>query len=201
MRGAPVSIAWVELDRLVVHQTHINLTYAEELRAELGDDASPARVFEFALPYDKRRDPPVEVARVGEAAWIFTSPSNDFRILDATLLEPAQVTGLDAVGDSVEARRPAASATARTTSARSRSGAGSSSTTAATARTRSALPGTRTRPASSSTSASDDLRRNRRRRPSAAGRPSDNVLTAVRPPLFKDFFDEQLRIIVNVPAP
>jgi hypothetical protein len=96
--GAPISIAWVELDRLVVHQTHINLTYAEELCTELGDDASPARVFEFALPYDKRRDPPVEVARVGEAAWIFTSPSNDFRILDVTLLEPAQVTGLDTLG-------------------------------------------------------------------------------------------------------
>jgi hypothetical protein len=30
--------------------------------------------------------------------------------------------------------------------------------------------------------------------------PGENILTTSRPPLFKDYFDEQLRMIVNVPA-
>ena len=102
---APVSIEWIELDRLVVQQKHINLAFADELRAEIGETPSVARIFEFALPYDKRRDPPIQTGQIGEAAWIFKSVSNDFRILDAELLEPEQVTGFDGVRRAVRDRR------------------------------------------------------------------------------------------------
>ena len=196
---APVSIAWIELDRLVVQQTHINLAYAEELRAELGEAPSPARVFEFALPYEKRRDPPVEVERIGEAAWIFTSPSNDFRILDAELLEPAQVTGFDGVG--VPSKIVALSV-----------GYGSNYLSALSVGSRLVLQNGSHRAyalrAAGHTHApclvqhvsdDDELR-------AIVGddhplmAEADNVLTAARPPLFKDYFDEKLRMIVSAPA-
>lgn len=57
---APVSVEWIELDRLVVVQWHINLAFADELLAELGENPSPTRSCEFALPSEKRRDPPVQ---------------------------------------------------------------------------------------------------------------------------------------------
>jgi hypothetical protein len=195
---APVSIAWIELDRLVVHQPHINLAYAEELRAELGD-ASPARVFEFALPYDKRRDPPVEVERIGEAAWIFTSPSNDLRILDAEILEPEQVTGFDGVG--------APSKIVALTV-----GYGSNYLSALSIGTRLVLFNGSHRAyalrAAGHTHAPCLVQHasNHEELRAIVGddhplmAEEDNVLTAARPPLFKDYFDEKLRLIVSAPA-
>jgi hypothetical protein len=196
---APVSVAWIELDRLVVQQTHINLAYAEELRAELGEAPSPARVFEFALPYAKRRDPPVEVERIGEAAWVFTSPSNDFRILDAELLEPEQVTGFDGVG--VPSTIVALSV-----------GYGSNYVSALSIGTRLVLNNGSHRAyalrAAGHTHAPclvQHVSNNEELRAIVGDDHSlmtkeDNVLTAARPPLFKDYFDEKLRMIVNAPS-
>lgn len=185
---ARVSIAWVELDRLVVHQSHINLAYADELRAELGDDPSPARVFEFALPYAKRRDPPVAVERSGDAAWLFTSPSNDFRILDATLLDPSQVTGLDAVG--VPSHIVALSV-----------GYGSNYLSALSVEGRLVLYNGSHRAyalrAAGHTHAPCLVQPAGEDHPLAV---QEALLTAARPPLFKDYFDENLRLIVNASA-
>ena len=196
---APVSVAWIELDRLVVQQTHINLAYAEELRAELGEAPDLVRVFEFALPYDKRRDPPVEVERVGETAWIFTSASNDFRILDAELLEPEQVTGFDGVG--VPSTIVALSV-----------GYGSNYLSALAIGSRLVLHNGSHRAyalrAAGHTHAPcliQHVSGNEELRAIAGdGHPllahDDNILTAARPPLFKDYFDEKLRMIVSAPA-
>lgn len=196
---APVSIAWIELDRLVVHQTHINLAYADELRAELGESPSLERVFEFALPYDTRRDPPVEVERIGEAAWLFTSPSNDFRILAAELLEPDQVSGFDGIG--VPSKIVALSV-----------GYGSNYLSALSIGTRLVLHNGSHRAyalrAAGQTHAPCLVQhvatREELRDVVGDDHPllaeEDNVLTAVRPPLFKDYFDEKLRLIVSAPA-
>jgi hypothetical protein len=196
---APVSIGWIELDRLVVHQPHINLAYAEELRAELGESPSLARVFEFALPYDKRRDPPVEVERVGETAWIFTSSSNDFRILDADLLEPEQVTGFDGVG--VPSKIVALVV-----------GYGSNYLSALSIGTRLVLNNGSHRAyalrAAGHTHAPCLVQHvsNHEQLRAIVGDDNplmaedENVLTAARPPLFKDYFDEKLRMIVSAPA-
>ena len=188
---ASVSIAWVELDRLVVRQSHINLAYAEELRSELGDDPTPDRVFEFALPYDKRRDPPVDIEQVGDAAWVFTSRSNDFRILDATLLEPAQITGLDAVG-------------VPTTIVALSVGYGSNYLSALAVEGRLVLLNGSHRAyalrAAGQTHAPCLIQRVSGPEELREIIGDGHQVTAARPPLFKDYFDERLRLIVNAPT-
>lgn len=196
---APVSIEWIELDRLVVHQKHINLAYAEELGAELGENPSATRIFEFALPSEKRRDPPVQAGRSGDGAWVFRSVSNDFRILDAELLDPAQITGFDATG--VPSVIVALSL-----------GYGSNYLSALSVGTRLVLNNGSHRAyalrAAGETHAPclvQHISRHEELRAivgdnHALTAPGENVLTTPRPPLFKDYFDEQLRMIVDVPA-
>lgn len=196
---APVTIEWIELDRLVVHQMHINLAFADELLAEIGESPSAAEIFEFALPAGNRRDPPVHAGRIGEAAWILKSVSNDFRILGAELLEPKQVTGFDAVG--VPSLIVALSV-----------GYGSNYLSALHVGGRLVLQNGSHRAyalrASGQThtpclvqhvSRHEELR-------AIVGdghpltAPGENILSTPRPPLFKDYFDEELRMIVSVPA-
>jgi hypothetical protein len=196
---APVSIEWIELDRLVVQQKHINLAFADALLAEIGESPSATRIFEFALPSDNRRDPPVQVGRIGEAAWIFKSVSNDFRILDAELLDPDQVTGYDSSG--VPAVIVALSL-----------GYGSNYLSALSVGGRLVLQNGSHRAyalrAAGQTHAPclvQHISRHEELRAIVGDghpltTPGENLLTTGRPPLFKDYFDEQLRMIVNVPA-
>ena len=196
---APVSIEWIELDRLVVHQKHINLAFADQLRAELGESPSPTRIFEFALPSEKRRDPPVQAGRLGEGSWVFKSVSNDFRILDAELLDPAQVTGFDGTG--VPSMIVALSL-----------GYGSNYLSALSVGSRLVLNNGSHRAyalrAAGQTHAPclvQHISRHEELRAivgdnHALTAPGENVLTTPRPPLFKDYFDEQLRMVVDVPA-
>jgi hypothetical protein len=96
--NVPFEIGIVELDRLVVFQKHVNVGYVGVLRGLLGDDVTDEDVFRFCLPFDRRYDPNVEYGPVAPNAWGFASPSQDFRPLDATVLDPSQVTGLDVGG-------------------------------------------------------------------------------------------------------
>ena len=196
---APVSIEWIELDRLVVHQMHINLAFADELHAEIGESPSLARVFEFALPFAERRDPPVHAGRIGEAAWIFKSVSNDFRILGAELLEPEQVTGVDAVGVPSLIVALSVGYGSNYLSALSVGGRlvlqnGSHRAYALRAAVQTHVPCL-----VQHVSRHEELR-------AIVGdghpltAPGENILTTPRPPLFKDYFDEELRMIVSVPA-
>jgi hypothetical protein len=196
---APVSIEWIELDRLVVQQWHINLAFTNELAAEIGEDPSPTRIFEFALPYEKRNDPPVQTRQIGDAAWTFTSVSNDFRVLSAELLEPEQVSGLKPGG--VPTKFVAV-----------RLGYGSNYLSALSVGGRLVLHNGSHRAyalrAAGQThvpclvqhiSRHEELRAIVGDGHALTAR-GDNILTTARPPLFKDYFDEQLRMIVHVPA-
>ena len=96
-------IRMVELDRLVVFQKQINLNYARELEQALGDEPTDEDLFYFCLPIDRRYDPPTRVAPIahgpkGPAAWAMLSPSTDFRVLETVLLDPSQVIGLNSTG-------------------------------------------------------------------------------------------------------
>lgn len=93
----PTDIAVVELDRLVVFQKNINLSFVQQLQDRLGLHPSEDDIFRFCLPF-KREDPPAQVARVAQNAFMFVSPSNDFRFLDTALLGPQQVTGVQPTG-------------------------------------------------------------------------------------------------------
>lgn len=88
----PTDIALVELDRLVVYQKHIDLTFVRHLEDTLGPAPGDERIFRTCLPCD-HPPPPVKWSRVHRDTFVFVSPSNDLRFLDAMSLDPRQITG------------------------------------------------------------------------------------------------------------
>jgi hypothetical protein len=87
----PVRIGMVELDRLVVFQKYINLRYVAELRQQLGDRPSNEELFEFCLPLHANL-PQVRMAPV-QNGFVFLSPSMDFRLLEVSPIDPGQIQG------------------------------------------------------------------------------------------------------------
>lgn len=87
----PTDVAMVELDRLVVYQKHIDLTYVRQLARKLGGRApSPEQVFRTCLLHD-HDEPPVKWSRVQNDRFVFVSPSNDLRFLGAVPLQRDQI--------------------------------------------------------------------------------------------------------------
>jgi hypothetical protein len=93
----PTRIAFVELDRLVVSQPHVNLRHAEGLKQALGRAPAPEAVFRFCLPLD-RDEASVQVRRAGANRFLFWSRSSDFRFHESVLLDPAQIQDHHAFG-------------------------------------------------------------------------------------------------------
>ncbi len=75
-RELPVTFAMVELDKLIVSQTHVERGHYDGIAAALGDDLE-AR-FRFCLPLEANR-PPIRVQRIDDHRWLFSSPSTDLR--------------------------------------------------------------------------------------------------------------------------
>lgn len=88
----PWRVGTVELDRLVVFQKRIGLKHAKRLSETNGKSPSARDIFRLCLPVHRPVPPPVSVHQ-GTNGWVFTSPSNDLRVMDATLLRPDQVSG------------------------------------------------------------------------------------------------------------
>jgi plasmid stabilization system protein ParE len=82
----PTEVAMVELDRLVVYQHHIDLTFVRELKSRLGPAPSDEQIFRTCLPYDHPQ-PPVKWSRVHRNGFVFMSPSNDLRFLGTMKME------------------------------------------------------------------------------------------------------------------
>jgi hypothetical protein len=76
----PTEVAFVELDRLVVYQHHIDLTFVRQLKQKLGPAPSDEDIFRACLPYDHPH-PPAKWSRVDDRTFVFVSPSNDMRYL------------------------------------------------------------------------------------------------------------------------
>lgn len=89
-RVGPREIGMVELDRLVVHQKHINLSHVERLMQQLGPSPSEEEVFRLCLPVD-HSNPPLQWIKADKNTFVFVSPSNDLRCLGSTVVEPAQL--------------------------------------------------------------------------------------------------------------
>jgi hypothetical protein len=85
----PTDVALVELDRLVVYQKHIDLTYARGLSQALGTP-DPQQVFRTCLLHD-HDEPPVTWSRVHHDRFVFMSASNDLRFLGAVPLQSDQI--------------------------------------------------------------------------------------------------------------
>jgi hypothetical protein len=86
----PTDVALVELDRLVVYQKHIDLTYVRQLASQLGPTLSDAQIFRTCLLHD-HDEPPVKWSRVHHDKFVFVSPSNDLRFLGAVPLQGDQI--------------------------------------------------------------------------------------------------------------
>jgi hypothetical protein len=96
----PTDIALVELDKLVVYQKHIDLTFSSQLEKDLGPEPELDRVFRTCLPYDHPK-PPVKWSRLDSESYVFVSPSNDLRFLGATPLTDEQLQDCGSLGDVV----------------------------------------------------------------------------------------------------
>lgn len=94
----PIDVVMVELDRLVVYQKHINLAHIARLAPQVAAAATPEEIFRLCLPMSEDRvDPPTGFGG-GPGGWTFKSPSVDFRVLGAKVLDPSLVDGLDING-------------------------------------------------------------------------------------------------------
>jgi hypothetical protein len=88
----PIDVGMVELDRLVVFQKRINIAYVRELQATLPDVPTHQELLGFALPLDRRYDPPVSVVRISANQWQLSSPSTDFRPVGFVEVDPSAAT-------------------------------------------------------------------------------------------------------------
>ena len=90
----PTRFEMVELDKLVVSQTHVEHGHHDAIAAGLGDDL--AARFRFCIPTN-RELPPVEIRRLGDNRWVFSSPSTDLRSRTPMLLRGEAIAqlGLD----------------------------------------------------------------------------------------------------------
>ena len=87
----PTEVAFVELDRLVVYQHHIDLTYVGLLERELGLSPSEEQIFRTALMHDHPQ-PPLKWSRMKGNRFVFMSSSNDMRFLGTMKLQPGNIT-------------------------------------------------------------------------------------------------------------
>ena len=95
--GTPADIFVVDLDGVVVFQRHIDLTHVAKLQMRLPADPTEEELFDFCLPVD-RNHPPVRVMQTSANSYAFVSPSNDFRFVQADLLEGMKAAQFGDVG-------------------------------------------------------------------------------------------------------
>jgi len=86
----PTQVAYVELDRLVVYQHHIDLSFVQELKDRLGPAPSKEDVFRVCLPCHPSL-PQVKWERTHRDSFVFMSPSDDMRFLGAMPLQPEHI--------------------------------------------------------------------------------------------------------------
>lgn len=96
----PTEIGVVELDRLVVFQKHINLTYVRQLQERLGPSPREEEIFRAALPSDHSQ-PPAKWMKVHGNSYVFFSPSNDLRFLGPMVLQSSHIQGVPPPGSVV----------------------------------------------------------------------------------------------------
>ena len=86
----PTQVAMVELDRMVVYQERIDISFARQLERRLGPAPSEEMIFRTCLPFDHPQ-PPTTWARMHGDKFVFLSPSNDLRFLESMRLEPRNI--------------------------------------------------------------------------------------------------------------
>ncbi len=93
----PTRIAMVELERLIVGQSHVNVDHTDRLAARLADTTTSEALFRFCLPLD-RAEAPVQMRKMDSSKFMLWSASSDFRFQEAALLRPDQVARIEPLG-------------------------------------------------------------------------------------------------------
>ncbi len=93
----PTTIELVELDRLVVWQSHVANRFATVRGQALGAKPTPEQLFRFCLPLDVDM-PPVQIKQLANDRFQFISPSTDLRAHQAMLLDAAQLSTIGSYG-------------------------------------------------------------------------------------------------------
>lgn len=93
----PFSFVRVELDRLVVSQTHVETSFSTRLIDELGADPDEERLFRFCLP-TACEPAPVRIQRLSGDRFLLSSPSSDFRDHKPRLFRAEELSGVTGSG-------------------------------------------------------------------------------------------------------
>lgn len=88
---------WLELDRLVVYQKHVNLSYVDSLRAELPAPPSETALAQFAMGMGQRQAS-TQTRAHPDNSFSFHSLSTDLRCLDILRVDPATIRGVQPSG-------------------------------------------------------------------------------------------------------
>ena len=96
-RLVPTEIAMIDLNRVVVFQKFINLSYVEMLKQALGSAPSPEAIFHSSLPLQPEQ-PQFQIMQNGPNMFTMLSASTDFRFLEAQVLRPESVPCFDSSG-------------------------------------------------------------------------------------------------------
>jgi len=193
----PIEVGIVELDRLVVWQKKINLSHVGTLQARLRQVPSEEEIYRLCLPSPAARfDPPTQAQPLGPNAFGFVSPSNDFRVLGTALVDPSTMSDLPITGMATSVVAVAVGYGANLLAAIRANGRlvlnnGSHRAYAlrdAGVTHAPCLIQNVTRRDELAVIASGDFEAN-----------PDAYLSAPRPPVLRDYFDERLRMIAPVP--
>jgi hypothetical protein len=93
----PTDVRMIELDKVIVSQTHVASRFSEARARGLGPDPDPVSLFRFCLPLE-RTLPPVRIQRISSDRYLFSSPSTDLRAHEPCLLRPDQIANLSSFG-------------------------------------------------------------------------------------------------------
>lgn len=90
--SVPTEVAFVNLDQLVVHQHHIDLTYVGVLHRALGPRPDETQIFRAALLHE-HPPAPVKWSKTHGNKFVFISSSNDLRFLGPMELAARHLRG------------------------------------------------------------------------------------------------------------
>ncbi len=93
----PAEVRMVELDKLIVSQTHVACRFSDARGRRLGSKPAPDALFRFCLPIE-RENPPVRIQRIASDRYIFSSPSTDLRTHHPALLRRDQIANIGSYG-------------------------------------------------------------------------------------------------------
>lgn len=84
--ATPIAFRMVDIDTLITTQRQVYLDYVDEIENRIPDSPSINDLIDICLPI-RPTPPEPKVTQIGTGAWIFSSPSPDFRYVGGYLKE------------------------------------------------------------------------------------------------------------------